>query len=94
MFYVFVSDPQTEVSSVLFWSSDSRQMALTVTLCVLASAVLLAAVVLFLVRRRYQAHQKLKDLTQSVEGEVTRDYQVVDFSSPNPFIVSLPLLIV
>ena len=66
---------QTRVSSVLL-NQEKQQMLLTVGLCVLATAVLLAAIALFLVRRRYQAQQKIKGLTQSIDGEATRDYQV------------------
>jgi len=65
---------QTRVSSVLL-NQEKQQMLLTVGLCVLATAVLLAAIALFLVRRRYQAQQKIKGLTQSIDGEATRDYQ-------------------
>nr|CAG4649956.1 EOG090X01LO [Sida crystallina] len=66
---------QTKVSSVLFWGQEKQQMVLTVALCVLATAVLTAAVALFLIRRRYQAHQKIKNLTESADTEATRDYQ-------------------
>jgi cell division protein FtsL len=66
---------QTRVSSVLL-NQEKQQMLLTVGLCVLATAVLLAAIALFLVRRRYQAQQKIKGLTQSIDGQATRDYQV------------------
>ncbi len=51
-------------------------MLLTVGLCLLAAAILVTAVVIFLLRNRHIARQKLKDLTQSVDTESTRDYQV------------------
>lgn len=51
-------------------------MLLTVGLCLLAAAILVAAVVVFLLRNRHIARLKLKDLTQSVDTEATRDYQV------------------
>ena len=51
-------------------------MLLTVGLCLLAAAILVTAVVISLLRNRHIARQKLKDLTQSVDTESTRDYQV------------------
>jgi len=51
-------------------------MLLTAGLCLLAGAILVASVIIFLLRNRYIARQKLKDLTQSVDTEATRDYQV------------------
>nr|CAG4638266.1 EOG090X01LO [Cyclestheria hislopi] len=66
---------QSNVSSVVYWGQEKQQMLLTVALCVLVAAILAAAVALFLLRRRYQARQKLKGLTQSADSEATRDYQ-------------------
>lgn len=67
---------QTSVSSILYWGQENQQMLLTVGLCLLAAAILVAAVVVFLLRNRHIARLKLKDLTQSVDTEATRDYQV------------------
>nr|CAG4643031.1 EOG090X01LO [Ilyocryptus agilis] len=66
---------RTRVSSILYWGQENQQMMLTVGLCLLAGAILVAAVIVFLLRSRYIARQKLKDLTQSVDSEATRDYQ-------------------
>jgi len=66
---------QTRVSSVLFWGQENQQMLLTLALCLLVATILSAAVVVFLLRNRYIARQKLKDLTQSADSEAPRDYQ-------------------
>ena len=52
-------------------------MLLTLALCLLVATILTAAVVVFLLRYRYIARQKLKDLTQSADSEAPRDYQVI-----------------
>lgn len=67
---------QTSVSSVLYWGQENQQVLFTVGLCLLAAAILVAAMILFLLRNRHIARMKLKDLTQSVDTEATRDYQV------------------
>ena len=67
---------QTKVSSILYWGQENQQMLLMAGLCVLAAGILVAAVVVFLLRNRFIARQKLKDLTQSADTEATRDYQV------------------
>lgn len=66
---------QTQISSILYWGQENQQMLLTAGLCLLAGAILVASVIIFLLRNRYIARQKLKDLTQSVDTEATRDYQ-------------------
>nr|CAG4641477.1 EOG090X01LO [Eurycercus lamellatus] len=65
----------TRISSILYWGQENQQMLLTAGLCLLAAGILVAAVVVFLLRNRYMARQKLKDLTQSADTEATRDYQ-------------------
>jgi len=66
---------KTRVSSVLFWGQENQQMLFTLALCLLVATILSAAVVVFLLRNRYIAQQKLKDLTQSADSEAPRDYQ-------------------
>jgi hypothetical protein len=51
-------------------------MLVAVGICFLATAIIVAAVIVFLLRNRYVARQKLKDLTQPSDTEATRDYQV------------------
>lgn len=65
-----------KVSGILYWGQENQQMLLTAGLCFLAAAILVAAIILYLLRSRYIARQKLKTLTQSAETESTRDYQV------------------
>ena len=72
------TDVQTEDPDRVWDSSDSQQAVMTLALCGLAAAILMAAVVLFLVRRRYQGRQKIASLTQLGDSEATRDYQVSD----------------
>ena len=66
---------------MLFWGQENQQMLLTLALCLLVATILSAAVVVFLLRNRYIARQKLKDLTQSADSEAPRDYQVTNESS-------------
>lgn len=68
------------MSSVLYWGQENQQVLFTVGLCLLAAAILVAAMILFLLRNRHIARMKLKDLTQSVDTEATRDYQVNFYS--------------
>lgn len=72
---IFILNWQTRVSSFLY-GQENQQMLVAVGICFLATAILVAAVIVFLLRNRYVARQKLKDLTQPTDTEATRDYQV------------------
>lgn len=63
------------MSSILYWGQENQQMLLTIGLCFLVTATLVTAIVIFLLRKRQISRQKMKDLTQSVDTEATRDYQ-------------------
>ena len=74
---IFILNLQTRVSSILYWGQENQQMLVAVGICFLATAILVAAAIVFLLRNRYVARQKLKDLTQPTDTEATRDYQVL-----------------
>nr|CAG4649111.1 EOG090X01LO [Scapholeberis mucronata] len=66
---------QSGVSSILYWGQENQQLLLAIGLCLLVTATLVTAMVIFLLRKRQVSRQKLKDLTQSIDTEATRDYQ-------------------
>ena len=60
----------------MYWSEERQKMLLTVALCVLVTIILMTSIALFFLRRRSSAREKIKNLTQLGDSEVSRDYQV------------------